>query len=87
MLEDWSQEELSQAEIQSRVQIIERTLESFGVPARVVEVNQGPVITQFGVEPGFVTGRGGKQTKVKVSRISGLADDLALGTGCCSDPH
>jgi S-DNA-T family DNA segregation ATPase FtsK/SpoIIIE len=78
VLEDWSQEELSQAEIQSRVQIIERTLESFGVPARVVEVNQGPVITQFGVEPGFVTGRGGKQTKVKVSRISGLADDLAL---------
>ena len=78
LLEDWSQEELSQAEIQSRVQIIERTLESFGVPARVVEVNQGPVITQFGVEPGFVTGRGGKQTKVKVSRISGLVDDLAL---------
>jgi S-DNA-T family DNA segregation ATPase FtsK/SpoIIIE len=77
-LEDWSQQELSQAEIQSRVQIIERTLESFGVPARVVEVNQGPVITQFGIEPGFVTGRGGKQTKVKVSKISSLADDLAL---------
>jgi S-DNA-T family DNA segregation ATPase FtsK/SpoIIIE len=36
------------------------------------------VITQFGVEPGFTTGRGGKQTKVKVSRISALADDLAL---------
>jgi S-DNA-T family DNA segregation ATPase FtsK/SpoIIIE len=78
VLEDWSQQELSQAEIQSRVQIIERTLESFGVPARVVEVNQGPVITQFGIEPGFVTGRGGKQTKVKVSKISSLADDLAL---------
>jgi S-DNA-T family DNA segregation ATPase FtsK/SpoIIIE len=78
VLEDWSQQELSEAEIQGRVQIIERTLASFGVPARVVEVNQGPVITQFGIEPGFVTGRGGKQTKVKVSKISSLADDLAL---------
>jgi S-DNA-T family DNA segregation ATPase FtsK/SpoIIIE len=78
ILEDLSEQELSQVEIQDRVQIIEQTMESFGVPARVVEVNQGPVITQFGVEPGFVTGRGGKQTKVKVSRISALVDDLAL---------
>jgi len=78
LLEDWGQQELSQQEIQGRVHTIERTLESFGVPARVVEVNQGPVVTQFGIEPGFVTGRNGKQTKVKVSKISGLADDLAL---------
>ncbi len=78
VLEELSSQEISQAEIQQRVQIIEQTLESFGVPARVVEVNQGPVVTQFGVEPGFITGRGGKQTKVKVSRISSLADDLAL---------
>jgi S-DNA-T family DNA segregation ATPase FtsK/SpoIIIE len=78
ILEDWGQQELSQQEIQGRVHTIEHTLESFGVPARVVEVNQGPVVTQFGIEPGFVTGRGGKQTKVKVSKISSLADDLAL---------
>jgi S-DNA-T family DNA segregation ATPase FtsK/SpoIIIE len=78
VLEDLSAQEISEAEIETRVEIIERTLESFGVPARVVEVNQGPVITQFGVEPGFITGRGGKQTKVKVSRISSLADDLSL---------
>ena len=78
ILEDLTEQEISQAEIQSQVQIIEQTLESFGVPARVIEVNQGPAITQFGVEPGFMTGRGGKQTKVKVSRISSLADDLAL---------
>jgi len=78
VLDDLTDQEISQAEIQGQVQIIEQTLESFGVPARVVEVNQGPVITQFGVEPGFVTGRGGKQTKVKVSKIAGLADDLAL---------
>ena len=78
VLDDLSAQEISEAEIEKRVEIIERTLESLGVPARVVEVNQGPVITQFGVEPGFVAGRGGKQTKVKVSRISALADDLAL---------
>jgi S-DNA-T family DNA segregation ATPase FtsK/SpoIIIE len=78
VLEDLSEQEISQAEIQGRVHIIEQTLESFGVPARVVEVNQGPVITQFGIEPGFMVGRGGKQTKVKVSKIASLADDLAL---------
>ncbi|MBN1934737.1 MAG: DNA translocase FtsK 4TM domain-containing protein, partial [Anaerolineae bacterium] len=78
ILEDLSDQEISEAEIANRVQVIERTLESFGVPARVVEVNQGPVITQFGVEPGFTAGRGGKQTKVKVSRIASLADDLSL---------
>jgi S-DNA-T family DNA segregation ATPase FtsK/SpoIIIE len=78
MLDDLSDQEISQAEIQHRVQVIEKTLDSFGVPARVVEVNQGPVITQFGVEPGFTVGRGGKETKVKVSRISSLVDDLSL---------
>ncbi|HUT18342.1 MAG TPA: DNA translocase FtsK 4TM domain-containing protein [Anaerolineae bacterium] len=78
VLDDLSDQEISQAEIQHRVQVIEKTLDSFGVPARVVEVNQGPVITQFGVEPGFTVGRGGKETKVKVSRISSLVDDLSL---------
>ena len=33
---------------------IEDTLASFGVPAKVVEVNQGPTVTQFGVEPGYI---------------------------------
>ncbi len=78
VLDDLSDQEISQAEIQHQVQVIEKTLDSFGVPARVVEVNQGPVITQFGVEPGFTVGRGGKETKVKVSRITSLVDDLSL---------
>jgi DNA segregation ATPase FtsK/SpoIIIE, S-DNA-T family len=74
--------EISQAEIRTRVKIIEDTLASFGVPARVIEVNQGPAVTQFGVEPGFVeqklaSGRV-KRVKVKVSKISNLANDLAL---------
>ncbi len=61
-----------------RARLIEETLQSFGAPARVVEINRGPAITQFGVEPEFVESRGGRRTKVKVSRISALADDLAL---------
>jgi S-DNA-T family DNA segregation ATPase FtsK/SpoIIIE len=61
-----------------RAKLIEETLISFGAPSKVVEINRGPVITQFGVEPSFVEGRGGRRTKVKVSKISALADDLAL---------
>jgi S-DNA-T family DNA segregation ATPase FtsK/SpoIIIE len=78
VFESGGEQELSESEIRERAQIIETTLRSFGVPGRVTEVNRGPVITQFGVEPGFVEGRGGKKTKVKVSRIAALADDLAL---------
>ncbi|MBC7248884.1 MAG: DNA translocase FtsK [Anaerolineae bacterium] len=78
ILEESSEQEMSEAEIRERARIIEETLSSLGVPVRVVEVNQGPVITQFGVAPGFVDGRGGRRTKVKVSKIQALADDLAL---------
>ena len=78
ILEESLDQDISQADIRKRVKIIEETLVSLGVPAKVVEVNQGPVITQFGVEPGFVEGRGGRRMKVKVSKISALADDLAL---------
>lgn len=78
ILEESLDQDISQAEIRMRVKIIEETLASLGVPAKVVEVNQGPVITQFGIEPGFIEGRGGRRMKVKVSKISALADDLAL---------
>jgi S-DNA-T family DNA segregation ATPase FtsK/SpoIIIE len=61
-----------------RARLIEDTLRAFGAPGRVVETHRGPTITQFGVEPDFVDGRAGKRTKVKVSKISALADDLAL---------
>jgi S-DNA-T family DNA segregation ATPase FtsK/SpoIIIE len=57
--------------------LIEETLTSFGAPARVVEINRGPTITQFGVEPEFVENRGGR-TRVRVGKIAALADDLAL---------
>ncbi|MBM4423508.1 MAG: DNA translocase FtsK [Chloroflexi bacterium] len=60
-----------------RAHVIEDTLNSFGAPVKVVEINRGPTITQFGVEPDYVDMRG-KKTKVKVGKISALADDLAL---------
>ncbi|BCX05076.1 MAG: hypothetical protein KatS3mg053_3014 [Candidatus Roseilinea sp.] len=78
VLEPGSDAAMKEAEIRQRAALIEDTLRAFGVPARVVEVNRGPTITQFGVEPGFNEMKGGKQVKVKVSRIAALADDLAL---------
>jgi DNA segregation ATPase FtsK/SpoIIIE, S-DNA-T family len=78
VLEPGSDQDLSNAAIREHVEIIEHTLESFGAPATVVEINRGPTITQFGVEPNYLDMRGGKRTKVKVGKIAGLADDLAL---------
>jgi len=60
-----------------RARIIEQTLASFGAPVRVVEINHGPTITQFGVEPDFVETRNGRM-RVRVGKISALANDLAL---------
>lgn len=60
-----------------RAHIIEETLASFGAPAKIVEIHRGPTITQFGVEPEFVESRSGR-TRVRVSKIVALADDLAL---------
>jgi len=48
---------------------LESTLKSFGVEAKVVSVSQGPAVTRYELSPG---------QGVKVSKISGLADDLAL---------
>jgi S-DNA-T family DNA segregation ATPase FtsK/SpoIIIE len=70
---------LSEEDLRIKARTIEDTLHHLGVEGKVVEVNRGPAITQFGVEPGFVTSRdGNKQTKVKVSRITAVANDLAL---------
>ena len=69
--------EVNEEYIQQRARLIQETLASFGAPVQVVEINRGPAITQFGVEPLFVETRSGR-TKVRVSKISSLADDLAL---------
>lgn len=60
-----------------RAHIVEETLASFGAPVNVVEINRGPTITQFGVEPDFLETRTGR-TRVRVGKIASLADDLAL---------
>lgn len=64
-----------------RAHLIEETLESFGAPGRVVDVRTGPVVTQFGVEPDYVEGRGGKKNRVKVGAIAALDKDLQLALG------
>ncbi len=64
--------------IQQRARLIEETLASFGAPAQVVAISRGPTITQFGVEPLFLETRGGVRTRVRVSKIASLSDDLAL---------
>jgi S-DNA-T family DNA segregation ATPase FtsK/SpoIIIE len=73
---------VSETETRRKVRVIEDTLASFGVPGKVVEVNQGPTVTQFGVQPGYVErkGRDGRSSrhKVKVSKIGALAKDLSL---------
>jgi S-DNA-T family DNA segregation ATPase FtsK/SpoIIIE len=60
-----------------RGKVIEDTLASFGAPVKVVAMNHGPTVTQFGVEPLYIETRNG-QTRVRVSKIVALADDLAL---------
>jgi S-DNA-T family DNA segregation ATPase FtsK/SpoIIIE len=62
---------------EDRARVIEETLRSFSTPAHVVEIRRGPSVTLFGVEPDFVESRSGK-TRVRVSNIARLSDDLAL---------
>lgn len=55
--------------LKRNAQIIEQTLDSFGISARVNEVNMGPAVTQYALEIAMGT---------KVSKITSLANDLAL---------
>ncbi len=70
------------ADARMRAQIIQETLDAFGVPSRVVEWRCGPVVTQFGVVPGYVErqDRDGnvQRYKIRVSKVLALANDLAL---------
>lgn len=50
---------------------IEKTLDSFGIAARVSEVNLGPAVTQYALEIAQGT---------KISKVTALANDLALAT-------
>ena len=76
-----SESDLDREILLGRARTIEETLQSFGSPGRVVEVNTGPVITQFGVEPDYLLTRAGKKTRVKVGAIAQLDKDLQLALG------
>ncbi len=56
-------------DILEKASLLEETLASFGVKAQVTDFTQGPTITRFELQPA---------PGVKVSRIVGLADDIAL---------
>ncbi len=58
-------------DINKTASLIEKTLQSFGVEAHVAEVNLGPAVTQYALEIALGT---------KVSKITSLANDLALAT-------
>jgi S-DNA-T family DNA segregation ATPase FtsK/SpoIIIE len=52
-----------------RAQLLVDTLHSFGIEVTVVGVSRGPALTRYELKPA---------SGVKVSRITGLADDIAL---------
>ncbi|HOH91990.1 MAG TPA: DNA translocase FtsK [Anaerolineaceae bacterium] len=62
---------------EDRARVIEETLRSFNAPGTVVEIRRGPAITMFGVEPDYLETRSSR-TRVRVSNITPLADDLAM---------
>jgi S-DNA-T family DNA segregation ATPase FtsK/SpoIIIE len=62
----------SPAELKARARIIEETLAAFNIDAHVVQVQQGPAITQCGVDPA---------PGVAVNKIVQRQNDLALRLG------
>jgi S-DNA-T family DNA segregation ATPase FtsK/SpoIIIE len=43
----------TQADNEARAKLLEDALASYGVEAKVMQINPGPAVTQFGVEPGW----------------------------------
>ena len=80
ILDDVTEKAVSEEELRQRARLIEDTLASFGVEAKVREINPGPAVTQFSVQPGFLATRDakGNRRKVRVSKIVNLSNDLAL---------
>ncbi len=69
LLFDLPQKEADRGDVKRNADIIEKTLDSFGIRARVAEVNYGPAVTQYALEITMGT---------KLSKITALANDLAL---------
>jgi S-DNA-T family DNA segregation ATPase FtsK/SpoIIIE len=53
LLNEGSQASSSALDSDHRARVIEETLASFGVNAKVTQINEGPAVTQFGIEPGW----------------------------------
>ncbi len=81
-LEAGETRQVTAREINLAAGLIEKTLAEFGLPAKVVDFRTGPSVTQFAVEPGYVEHQAPdgsvSRSKVRVSQISSLANDLAL---------
>lgn len=69
LLNEVKQSEADRGDVKSNAHIIEKTLDSFGIRTRVVEINFGPTVTQYAIEITMGT---------KLSKITALANDLAL---------
>ncbi|MCA9099880.1 MAG: DNA translocase FtsK [Planctomycetales bacterium] len=61
--------EAQERDIRRKAKILERTFSDFGFNVKVVEIETGPVIAQFEVE---------LEAGLRLSKITGLADDLAI---------
>ena len=69
LLTDVKQAEADRGDVNKNADIIEKTLDSFGIRARVAEINYGPAVTQYALEITQGT---------KLSKITSLSNDLAL---------
>lgn len=69
LLSDERGAEADRGDVAYNASVIEKTLDSFGIKARVVEVNMGPAVTQYALESAQGT---------KIARIKNLQNDLAM---------
>jgi S-DNA-T family DNA segregation ATPase FtsK/SpoIIIE len=69
LLSDGPGQKADRGDVRRNAAVIEKTLESFGITAKVAEVNSGPAVTQYAIEIALGT---------KVSKITSLSSDLAL---------
>ena len=83
LLEVHTSDSIVQEEIEHKKGVIENTLRQFGLEAKVVRVSQGPAVTQYGVEPGYIDRPGPegevRKQKVRVAQIQLAAKRSSAG--------
>lgn len=67
--------EIVQQEIQEKSAKLVETLETYGAKTRIVGIHRGPYVTRYELQPA---------AGVRVSKITGLADDIALNLAAMS---